>query len=258
MCFERSTSMPYYNIVTGDNYIFKTLLPSILISKNLKGVYTIGKIVKADFQKHSTLDLYTDFTLVPLGVNHKNIWPLALRIDRVLIFLNGELTEPKGADYWRDYIELGEKYIGELEFKDSKLTDVKQLIITNEELDLETKATKIISWGKLLQEFSYDYRDDYAFKTIKERYTLTVGGFEAEREEDDLSLDVIKSMCRIHKDKLCVLFDGGTPALTMASYQSLMTKRYKYIISDNPLLANKEPETLIRGDIFLMIVNKKH
>ena len=249
--------MPYYNIVTGDDYIFKTLLPSILLSKNLKGLYSIGDIVKTDIQKHSDIDVYTDFTIVPLGVNHKNIWPLALRINNVLIFLNGELAEPKGADYWKDYIAQGEKYLGELELKDSKLADVKQLIVTNEELEMNTNYTKIISWGKLLQELSYDYRDDYAFKTIKERYTLAVGDYEAEREEDDLSFDVIKSMCRIHKDKLCVLYKGGTPALTMASLPTLMARRYKYIISDDPLLANKETDSLIRGDVFLMIVNKK-
>lgn len=249
--------MPYYNIVTGDEYIFKTLLPSILLSRNFKGLHSIGSLTSIDVLKHSDIDIYTNFTLVPLGVNHKNIWPLALRVSNVLIFINGELAEPKGADHWQEYVELGEKYIGELILKDVKLEEVKQVIITNEELEMNTKYTKIVSWAKILQELAYEYREDYGFKVIKERYTLAVGDYEAEREEDDLSFDVIKSMCRIHKEKLCVLFKGGTPALTMASLPSLMGRRYKYIISEDPLLANKETDTLIRGDIFLMIVNKK-
>lgn len=249
--------MPYYNIVTGDKYIFKTLLPSILLRRNFKGMHSIGSLASVDILRYSDIDVYTDFTLVPLGINHKNIWPLALRLSNVLIFINGELTEPKGADYWQQYVELGEKYIGELMLKDAKLEEVIQVIITNEELEMNTKYTKIVSWAKLLQELSYEYREDYAFKIIKERYTLAVGDFEVEREEDDLSFDVIKSMCRIHKEKLCVLFKGGTPALTMATLSSLIERRYKYIISEDPLLANKETNSLIRGDVFLMIVSKK-
>lgn len=249
--------MPYTNIVTGDDYVFKTLLPSILMSRNLKGLYTLGSLANITIQKNNDVDVYTDFTLVPLGISHKNIWPLALRMNNTLIFVSGELVEGKGADHWKDYIELGEKYITDLIAKDSKLTQVKQVVITNEELEMDTRYSKIVPWWKLLQELSIDYRDDYAFKAINEKYTLAVGDFEADREEDDLSFDVVKSMCRIHKERICILFKGGTPALTMASLPTLHARRYKYIISDDPLLANKETDTLIRGDVFLMIVNKK-
>ncbi|QNO15615.1 hypothetical protein HYG86_12945 [Alkalicella caledoniensis] len=249
--------MPYKNIVTGDGYIFKTLLPSILLRKNLKGVYSLATLANTSCQKHNDVDVYTDFTLLPLGLHHKNIWPLCIRINDCLIFINGELAEPKGSDHWRDFVQQGEKYINELKQKDSKISSVRQIIIANEDLETETMYTKIIPWSKILQEFSFDHKDDHAYKEIKEKYTLAVGDYEDDREEEDLSFDVIKSMCRIHKDRICVLFKGGTPALTMAGQTTLRTRRYKYIISDDPLLANKERENLVRGDVFLMITSKK-
>ncbi len=249
--------MPYSNIVTGDDHIFKTLLPNILLTRAMKGIYSLTAITNTKCQKHNDIDVYTDFTLIPLGIHHKNIWPLGIRVNNCFIFVSGDLSEPKGADYWKEFSETGEKYIDELKLKDGKVSSVSQVIITNEEIDVESENTKVVSWSKLLQEFSYDYKDDYAYKFIKERFTLAMGDYEADREEEDLSFDVIKSMCRIHKDRICVLFKGGTPELTMTTPARLRSRRYKYILSDDPLLANKEKDILIRGDVFLMIVNKK-
>ena len=249
--------MTYNNIVTGDNHIFKTLLPNILLSKSLKGLYSFASLANTNCQKHNDVDVYTDFILLPLGIHHKNIWPLCVRVNDCLILINGELSEPKGSDHWKEFIDLGEKHIGKMEQKDGKLSSIIQVIITNEDLDLETSYTKVIPWGKLLQELSYDHKDEYSFKVIKEKYTLAMGDYEAERQEEDLSYDVIRSMCRIHKTRIFILFKGGTPVLTMAAKSTLREKRYKYIISDNPLLANEEKESLIRGDVFLMITNKR-
>ncbi|SET03664.1 hypothetical protein [Anaerobranca gottschalkii] len=247
--------MPYRNIVTGDSYIFKTLLPNILLKG--KGLNVLCELIDSGIEIKGNFDLYTDFILIPLGINHKNLWPLSVRISNNLIFINGELSELKGRDYWQEQIKLGEKYLQDLKGKENKIEKVVQLIITDEQVEGDFFITKVLSWSRLLPEFAFFSREDYAFKVINEKYSFISGEYEEDMEEDDLSFDVIKSMCRIHKDKLFVLFPGGTPVLTMTSLASLKNLKYKYIKSNDPLLSTKEPNTLIRGDVFLMIVNKK-
>ncbi|SHJ84206.1 hypothetical protein SAMN02745227_00828 [Anaerobranca californiensis DSM 14826] len=249
--------MPYKNIVTGDSYIFQTLLPNILLSGKGKGLNVLCELIDIGIETKGDIDLYTDFTFISLGINHKKLWPLLVRIGNNLIFINGELAELKGRDFWQQGITLGEKYLKDIKGKESKVERVVQLIITDEEVEGDPLLTKRISWSKLLPEFALYFREAYPFKVINEKYSVVSGEYEEEREEDDLSFEVIKSMCRIHKDKLFVLFPGGTSSLTMASLSSLKNKKYKYIKSNDPLLSNKEPNTLIRGDVFLLIVNKK-
>ncbi|WP_350342773.1 hypothetical protein PRVXT_002031 [Proteinivorax tanatarense] len=242
--------MPYKDLVTGDDYLYKTLLPHLFMTDDFTGLKSFLSCI--DIEENFTIseiDIVTDYSLISYSFHKRPPFPLVIRINDRLLFISGYHADGQIDKF--NYIK--DKVLNQ----DEKIKNCNLVIIGESAIQNCGKWIKTLSWDDVVDAFSYELRNTFGYKVLLEKLHLDRNESIEQREEEEVSFDVIKSMCRIHKEKVCVIYKGGTATFTFATLKNLEERRFNYILSDDPLLANKEPDHLIRGDVFLLLLNKK-
>ncbi|WP_353894066.1 hypothetical protein PRVXH_000841 [Proteinivorax hydrogeniformans] len=242
--------MPYKDLVTGDDYLYKTILPHLFMTDDLSGLKSFLSYI--DIEENlstSEIDIVTDYSLLPYSFHKKPPYPLAVRINDKLLFISGYHMDGQIDKFYH----IKDKVLKE----DEKISGCYLVIIGENSVQNQGQWIKNLSWDDVVDAFSYELRNTFGYKVLLEKLHLDRNEGAEQREEEEVSFDVIKSMCRIHKEKVCVIYKGGTATFTFATIKNLEKKKFNYILSDDPLLANKKPDHLIRGDVFLLLLNKK-